>query len=465
MVFLLFAVSVVAFALMTASPIDPLKANVGQAALGSMSQEQIAKLEEYWGVGQPPVQRYLAWFRDFVRGDMGVSLLYRQKVTTVIAVKLGNSLFLMIIAWILSGLIGFLLGALAGMKRGKPIDKIIKGYCLVISSTPAFWIAMLLLIIFGVWLKILPIGLSVPIGVEASGVTFLDRVRHAILPAVTLSITGISNIAMHTREKMIDICDSDYVLFAKARGESNWEIFRNHGFRNVLGPAMTLQFASISEIFGGSVLVEQVFSYPGLGQAAVSAATFSAVMAFILGVVSATMGKTADTIVTWFIDLVMGIPHMLLLILVCVACGRGLKGVILGVALTHWTSLARLIRGEVLQLKEQIYIKTARKLGKSNLYIAMKHMVPHLLPQFIVGLVLLFPHAILHESSITFLGFGLSNEQPAIGIILSEAMKYLVTGKWWLALFPGIMLILTVVCFYTTGENLRRLLDPASAHE
>ena len=118
MVFLLFAVSIVAFALMTASPIDPLKANVGQAALGSMSQDQIAKLEEYWGVGQPPVQRYLAWFRDFVRGDMGISLLYRQKVTTVIAVKLANSLFLMIIAWILSGLIGFLLGVLAGMNRG-----------------------------------------------------------------------------------------------------------------------------------------------------------------------------------------------------------------------------------------------------------------------------------------------------------------------------------------------------------
>ena len=77
---LLFAVSVAAFALMTASQIDPLKANVGQAALGSMSQEQIAKLEEYWGVGQPPLQRYIAWFRDFVRGDMGISLLYRDRV-------------------------------------------------------------------------------------------------------------------------------------------------------------------------------------------------------------------------------------------------------------------------------------------------------------------------------------------------------------------------------------------------
>lgn len=271
MVLLIFAVSIAAFALMTVSPVDPLQANVGQAALGSMSQEQIAKLEEYWGVGEPPVQRYLAWLKDFLKGDMGVSLLYRQDVAKVIAVKLGNSLFLMIIAWVLSGIIGFALGALAGMNRGKFVDKAVKGYCLLISSTPAFWIAMLLLIIFGVWLKILPIGLSVPIGVEASGVTFLDRVYHAILPAVTLSITGIANIAMHTREKMVDICESDYVVFARAGGESLWQIFRNHGFRNVLAPAMTLQFASISEIFGGSVLVEQVFSYPGLGQAAVSA--------------------------------------------------------------------------------------------------------------------------------------------------------------------------------------------------
>lgn len=271
MLLLLLAVSIAAFALMTASPVDPLQANVGQVALGSMSQEQIAKLQEYWGVGQPPVQRYLAWLRDFLRGDMGMSLLYRQDVTKVIAVKLGNSLFLMIIAWVLSGLLGFLLGVIAGMNRGRLADKLIKGYCLVISSTPSFWIAMLLLIVFGVWLKVLPIGLSVPIGVEASGVTFLDRVYHAILPAVTLSITGVSNIALHTREKMIDICESDYALFARARGESTWEIFKNHGFRNVLAPAMTLQFASVSEIFGGSVLVEQVFSYPGLGQAAVSA--------------------------------------------------------------------------------------------------------------------------------------------------------------------------------------------------
>ena len=250
---LLAAVSIATFALVAASPIDPLQANVGQAALGTMSEEQQEKLRSYWGVDTPPAERYLNWARDAIRGDMGTSLLYRQPVTEVIGVKLANSLFLM----------------------GRLPDKIIKGYSLLIASTPAFWLALLLLIVFGVWLKILPIGLSVPIGVETSGVTFLDRVRHAILPALTLSITGVSNIALHTREKMIDVMESNYVLFSRARGESLKSIVWHHGIRNVLLPAMTLQFASISEIIGGSVLVEQVFSYPGLGQAAVAAGTGS----------------------------------------------------------------------------------------------------------------------------------------------------------------------------------------------
>ncbi len=271
MILLIFFVSAAAFMLVSISPIDPLQANVGQAALGSMSQEQIEKLQVYWGVGEPPVERFLAWAGDFFRGDMGISLLYRQPVSKVIGVKLVNSLWLMTIAWILSGVMGFILGILSGIREGSFLDKLIKGYSLLIASTPAFWLALVFLMIFSVWLKLFPIGLSVPIGVETSGVTMLDRIHHAILPAVTLSITGIANITLHTREKMIEIMESDYVLFARARGESTFSIVKNHGLRNAVLPAVTLQFASISEIFGGSVLVEQVFSYPGLGQAAVTA--------------------------------------------------------------------------------------------------------------------------------------------------------------------------------------------------
>lgn len=197
----------------------------------------------------------------------------------------------------------------------------------------------------------------------------------------------------------------------------------------------------------------------------VCAAGVSAAMALVLGVAAATLGKKTDSVISFFIDMVMGIPHILLLVLISYAAGKGLKGVVIGVALTHWTSLARLIRGEVLQLKESEYIQIARKLGHGNFEIARKHMLPHLLPQFLVGLVLMFPHAILHESSITFLGFGLSSEQPAIGVILSESMKYLITGKWWLALFPGLMLVLTVILFDLGGTSLRKILDPGSVHE
>ena len=303
---LLLAVSILTFALVSASPIDPLQANVGQAALGSMSEEQKEKLRSYWGVDEPPVQRYLNWLNAFIKGDAGISLLYRQPVAKVIAVKLGNSLFLMGLAWLVSGLVGFFLGVIAGVFQGRLPDKLIKGYSLVIASTPSFWLALLLLIIFGVWLKILPIGLSVPIGVEASGVTFLDRVRHAVLPAVTLSITGISSITLHTREKMIDIMESDYILFAKARGEKTGSTILQHGIRNVLLPAMTLQFASVSEIIGGSVLVEQVFSYPGLGQAAVAAGTGSDVP-LLMGITLATaaivfLGNFAANVLYGVID-------------------------------------------------------------------------------------------------------------------------------------------------------------------
>lgn len=197
----------------------------------------------------------------------------------------------------------------------------------------------------------------------------------------------------------------------------------------------------------------------------ICAAAVSAVIALFLGIASAILGKRVDSAVTFVIDTVMGIPHILLLILISYAMGKGLKGVIVGVALTHWTSLARLIRGEVMQLRESEYILIAEKLGLSRFRIAVKHMFPHLLPQFLVGLVLMFPHAILHESSITFLGFGLSTEQPAIGVILSESLKYLIMGKWWLVLFPGLMLVLTVVLFDLGGEALRKILDPGSVHE
>lgn len=697
---LLALVSAASFFLLSLSPIDPLQSNVGQAALGSMSPEQVEGLREYWGVGVPMTKRFASWFSGLLKGDMGISLLYRRPVIEIVGERFLSSLWLMASAWVFAGVLGLLLGILAGTFRGRWPDRLITGYCMLTASTPAFWIGLLLLLVFAVQLRIFPIGLGVPIGMESAQVTFADRLSHAFLPALTLGLTGISSIALHTKEKMEEVMDSPYVLYAKARGESLFHIVRCHGLRNILLPAVTLQFASISEIFGGSVLVEQVFSYPGLGQAAIAAglgsdvplllgitlissllvfggnlaadllyhvvdprmrgearqrkrerrrakkkaeegmakaalsvgseeagtpgrgdsgreissgqetralqmrhnhrqdesmfcraesgsaegrpsgaqtaveggkdsqrqtflpsqknthgqalpwperkkcrfladrraltiallicsavllagiaaagllcsegasvsdfsrknlapnaeylfgtdwlgrdmflrtlaglsmsirlglltATVSAGIALALGLLAA-MGRTADLVVSGLIDLVMGIPHMLLLILISCACQKGFAGVAVGISLTHWPSLARLIRGEVLQLKESQYVKISSKLGMSRFKIACTHLLPHLLPQFLTGLILMFPHAILHEASITFLGFGLPPEEPAVGIILSESMKYLITGKWWLAVFPGLLLTATVLLFEALGHSVSRLLSPGGAHE
>ena len=268
---LMLAVGLVVFALVSMSPIDPVQANVGQAAYVNMSEAKRAQLASYWGGDVPFWERFANWAGALMQGNMGTSLRFNAPVSEVIAHRAANSLALMGIAWLLSGVLGFALGVAAGARRGGALDRVVRSYCFLLASTPTFWLGLLILMVFAVRLGWFPIGFSVPIGVSAADVTLADAVHHLVLPALTLSVTGVANIALHTREKVVDVLESDYVRFARARGESELSVIVHHGLRNVALPAVTLQCAFISEIFGGSVLVEQVFSYPGLGQAAVTA--------------------------------------------------------------------------------------------------------------------------------------------------------------------------------------------------
>lgn len=269
MLLLLFGVSIVCFFLIISSPINPVDAYVGSES--NISQEQKDVIAEHWGLNDPPVQRYITWLKNLLHGDMGDSIAFKKPVVQVLKERFVTSLVLMITAWVISGILGFILGILSGVFSGSVMDRIIKTFCFILSSTPAFWIGLLLLIVFSVNLGWFPVGFAVPVGKAAEDVTLLDRIYHLILPAFTLSITGVSNIALHTRQKIIDVMKSEYVLFAKARGENTWQVIKRHGLRNIAIPAITLQFASFSELFGGSVLAEQVFSYPGLGNAATTA--------------------------------------------------------------------------------------------------------------------------------------------------------------------------------------------------
>ena len=196
----------------------------------------------------------------------------------------------------------------------------------------------------------------------------------------------------------------------------------------------------------------------GLGASAVSAG-----IAVLVGAAAAAGSRSVDQILNGLIDLVMSVPHIVLMLLISFVAGRGAKGLFIGIAATHWCSLARLIRGEVMQLRNRPYVLISRKLGKSGGWIMLHHLLSHLVPQFITGLILMFPHAILHEASVSFLGYGLPPEQPSVGIILSESMRYLSAGMWWPAVLPGLTLVVVVLLIDRVGENLRILLDPASA--
>lgn len=302
-IILMVAVAIFSFLLLDLSPIDPVNAYLNNAPI---SAAQRAILENYWGVGVPLTDKIMHWLLNLLQGDLGTSLIYRMPVIEVIVEKASASIVLMLISWVASGIIGFGLGVLAGKNKDTWIDKAVKTYCYILQSAPSFWIGLVVLMIFSVWLGWFPIGYGVPIGTMSSDVTLLDWASRLVLPALTLSMVGVASIALYTRNELINVLSSDYALFAKARGEKDWTLIKRHGIRNILLPAITLQFLSFNELFGGAVLVEQVFNYPGIGQTAVDAGLKSDVP-LLLGIVlfSAVfvfVGNLIADILYYFVD-------------------------------------------------------------------------------------------------------------------------------------------------------------------
>lgn len=270
MILLLFLVSFLAFVLIAKSPIDPLVSYIGTNS--TLSAEAKQEIAEYWGLNDSLPQRYITWIGNIFHGDMGTSITYKKAVTTVIKERFKYSIVLMLLAWVLSGILGFIIGIICGIRQGGIFDRITKLFCLVIKSAPTFWLGLMFLVIFAVQLKWFPIGMAFPMGKLESQVTVGDRIYHLVLPVITLTVANISEIVLYTRQRVVEIINSDFVLYARARGESSIQIITRHILRNVALPAITLQFASFSELFGGMALAENVFAYPGIGTATTAAA-------------------------------------------------------------------------------------------------------------------------------------------------------------------------------------------------
>ncbi len=270
MVLLLILVSFFAFVLIAKAPIDPLTSYIGTSS--TLSAEAQAEIAEHWGLNGTVLERYSAWVNNFFHGDLGTSITYKKAVTRVIGERFANSIVLMFLSWVISGVAGFFLGVVAGLHQGSVFDRILKVFCLALKSAPTFWLGILFLVIFAVKLSWFPIGMAVPMGKLASEVTLADRIYHLVLPVITLSVASISEPVLYTRQRVVEILNSDFILYARTRGENPRQIMRRHILRNVMLPAITVQFASFSELFGGMALAENVFAYPGIGTATTAAA-------------------------------------------------------------------------------------------------------------------------------------------------------------------------------------------------
>lgn len=267
---LLLMVAIGTFILLSFSPVDPIRAYIGNDLL-HVPPEQYAQIAARWGLDLPLWQRFLHWLSQLLQGDLGYSIVYNAPVADVITQRFMTSFALLASAWILSCILGIALGLISGRYLNRWPDSAIRTFCYLLSSLPTFWIGLLLLAIFSVKLEWAPICCAWPPGLTADEASFYDRVRHLILPVIALGLLGVGNIALHTRARIEEINESEFIYYAYAQGDKGWSLIGFHMLKHALTPAICLQFASLGELLGGALLAEKIFAYPGLGQATVDA--------------------------------------------------------------------------------------------------------------------------------------------------------------------------------------------------
>jgi peptide/nickel transport system permease protein len=270
LIVLLVLVAAGTFMLLSFSPVDPIRAYIGNDLL-HVPPEQYARIAARWGLDQPLWERFSHWFIRVLQGDLGYSMLFNAPVASVIKERFATSFALLGGAWLLSGILGTAMGFVAGRYLNRWPDKAICRLSYLLSSLPTFWIGMLLLALFAVRWPVFPVCCAWEPGNSGDMATLAERLRHLVLPVCALSLLGLGQITLHTRESIASVMKSDFVRFARSQGDKGWSLLRHQVLRHAITPALCLQFASLGELLGGALLAEKVFAYPGLGQATIDA--------------------------------------------------------------------------------------------------------------------------------------------------------------------------------------------------
>lgn len=250
--------------LMTLMPGDPVDMMI--SANPDITSEDVTRLRELHGLDQPVYVRYWNWASGVLQGDLGYSRTYRVPVDEILGHRLLNTFILSGAALLLSLSIAIPLGVFAALKKGKKVDYLVNLFAFSGISIPSFWLAIVLIILFAVWIPIFPAGGTTSITVDASiGELFRDRIYHLVLPVLSLSFLSIGQFVRFTRSAMIESMRHDYIRTARAKGLSWPRIIILHGFRNALIPLITVVALSFSTLFSGAVITETVFAYRGVG--------------------------------------------------------------------------------------------------------------------------------------------------------------------------------------------------------
>ncbi len=258
------------FAIAAASPFDPVKAYAGTAALGA-DQETLDRLRANLGVDEPFVTRWWHWLTSALTGDLGHSAVLRQPVTQVIGERLVWSALLCAVAFTMAVLVGTLLGVLAARRPGGPLDRAVTSLSYTLEAAPVFWVALLAVWLFALQLDVLPAGGLTDTASEQ--VTFGQVASHIVLPAGVLAVSQLPWFTLYVRQGVGDALAEDPVRGARARGLSERTVLLGHALRSGLLPVLTLIGSRVPELITGALLVESVFSWPGIAAATVEAAT------------------------------------------------------------------------------------------------------------------------------------------------------------------------------------------------
>ncbi len=270
-VFVFFIISILMFAIYKSLPGDPVRMMMGDNVRPESYQQQYDTIREQLGLDDPLPVQYVKWMGNMLTGDFGYSTEYRKPVKEVIATPMQNTVLLNLCSMVLVFLISVPLGIMTAVKKNGFFDKAVQVITIVGYSVPGFVIALLAIYVFAIRFPVFPISGVKTAGFTGTGMeTFLDQAKHMVLPVLVMSVGGIGSITRYVRAAMIDVLRMDYIRTARAKGLKEKVVIYVHAFRNALIPIVTVTTWWLIGLFGGSIVIESIFLWDGLGKMMIS---------------------------------------------------------------------------------------------------------------------------------------------------------------------------------------------------